>query len=288
MQYKHLKWCAIIMMGTSSIMMSKPLDGVKTTHGNLALPTSQQPGPLFSFGQNIVDEQDVLVYEYVNYINAQNRKITQSVTSLLYGLSEHASLFISIPVMTGSVYTKHVRGMQDIIVQGEYAWYTYSSEQREFMATLVANISFPTAKNNAILPLGLGSIGFFAGITASYTGATWYAFTSYGVGLPTKGEGITVSKQFLYQMGIGYNIDSQASDYIALLMLEMDGIYNEKDKMHLVHHRSGNSFFIIPSLWFSTERFTAQFGYAGLITPQDDSAGNKEHYRLLAYVGWKF
>ena len=49
--------------------------------GNLALPTSQQPSPLFCFGQNIVDKGDVQIFGDVDYLKGKNLKFSEFIPS---------------------------------------------------------------------------------------------------------------------------------------------------------------------------------------------------------------
>lgn len=40
--------------------------------GNFALPTSQQPGPFFSFGQSLIDKNQIQFYVSPNYLYYKN------------------------------------------------------------------------------------------------------------------------------------------------------------------------------------------------------------------------
>lgn len=64
--------------------------------GNLALPTSQQLTPLFSLGQNIVEQ--VLVTP--NRLQGQYKQYDEVDLELLYGVRDDLSCFINIPLIS--------------------------------------------------------------------------------------------------------------------------------------------------------------------------------------------
>src|SRR3990167_9156146 len=66
--------------------------------GNFALSTSQQPGPLLGFGQNIIDKGDFQFYFYSDYIKLRNKKTTDPMPGFLYGIRDDLSMFFNIPI----------------------------------------------------------------------------------------------------------------------------------------------------------------------------------------------
>src|SRR5260221_6694775 len=62
--------------------------------GNFALPGSQQPGPLFTLGQLLVDKHDLLGYAYFNTLKGENQRFTDAHLNLLYGMTDKCSVFI--------------------------------------------------------------------------------------------------------------------------------------------------------------------------------------------------
>ena len=60
--------------------------------GILALPTSQQPGPLFCFGQNSADQGDLQAFGIV----AKNKQSVDVVPTVLYGVSDSFSLLCAL------------------------------------------------------------------------------------------------------------------------------------------------------------------------------------------------
>ncbi|MFO2754928.1 hypothetical protein SCM16_12610 [Legionella pneumophila serogroup 1] len=58
--------------------------------GNFALPTSQQPGPFFSFGQSLIDKNQIQFYVSPNYLYYKNENYLTISPSMVYGLSNKA------------------------------------------------------------------------------------------------------------------------------------------------------------------------------------------------------
>src|SRR5258708_18488095 len=65
---------------------------------NFALPGSQQPGPLISFGQNIVDKGDMQLFAYIDQLKGSQQNYKQVIPALLCGITDRLSLFIELPV----------------------------------------------------------------------------------------------------------------------------------------------------------------------------------------------
>ena len=93
--------------------------------GNLALPSSQQPGPLFGFGQNVVDKGDFQFFADVMYLQgkAKCRKYNDFTPALLYAFNDHSSIFLAAPWTVQSTFDGEMNGIQNILVQFEFDLY---------------------------------------------------------------------------------------------------------------------------------------------------------------------
>src|SRR5207249_4460656 len=125
--------------------------------GNFALPSAQQPGPLFSFGQNIVDKYDIQGAWNPEFIKGKHQYIFANNLTFLYGITKASSLFLTIPVPALNKQNKlHSSGLGDITVQGEYAFFNQGTETDSAMASLVANIGLPIGSSKKNPPTGFG------------------------------------------------------------------------------------------------------------------------------------
>src|ERR1700733_11682693 len=66
--------------------------------GNLALPSSQQPSPIFCFGQNIIGKGKLQALAFTDSLLGKRRNFTEVTPSALYGISDALSVIVSIPI----------------------------------------------------------------------------------------------------------------------------------------------------------------------------------------------
>lgn len=251
----------------SQIFEPKPL-----TLGNFALPTALMPSPLFSLGQNIVDKGDVVGYLNPILLRGKNdKKFFYNEWYALVGLTNQLSVFILFPVPVINEEA-HVRttGFGDIIVQGEYAFYTKSDYHSVNQATAIATIYLPSGILEPVKSgfsqhapfTGLGSTAFFLGGTWSRTTYDWYSFVSGGGLITTTHHGNKIGNSALYQAGIGKNL-RYYDNKILVGMLEFDGITFKKDRLaNAIDPNSGGTIMYLgPSLYLATQNTIFQMGF---------------------------
>lgn len=257
--------------------------------GNLALPTSQQPGPLFCFGQNIIDKNDLQFFLSTDYVKGKATKFTEFTPALLYGINDKFSLFITLPIMHHlTVNNKKLSGLENITLQLEYGIFEKDKKYATHQATLVANILLPvnTHINNPLTNNGTPS--FFLGFTASHLAIKWYVYTSCGITFPLPRHHIKQKNQYLYQYGVGRNLGNLPG-WIFTGMIEFFGFYSPGNKItnNLTKNMRGNIFFIGPSLWISSKRLILQAGIS-FVAAQSLCKNNKYDYDASFNIGWKF
>ncbi|HSW75578.1 MAG TPA: hypothetical protein VLG50_00895 [Candidatus Saccharimonadales bacterium] len=284
-------WSSGLVFSVGGIFQEEKLEQLKI--GNLALPTSQQPGPLLGFGQNIVDKHDLQVFAYVDYLNGTLKSFTEVWPTLLYGIKDYLSLFIQLPIAAQSRQNNRItHGLQDLLVQFEYALYEKNKETATNQITVVANMTFPTSCIAKQLPSAYGgSPSFFFGLTASHMGQYWYPFAATGVIITTPHNHVKLGNQFLYEWGLSKNISYRADKWIFNWMLEMHGLYKQRTSVAgKINRNSGeNEILFGPSLWFSTQNFIIQGGIAGSVYYKlFGNQKNKDKYYSAIDIGYKF
>lgn len=234
--------------------------------GNFSLPYSQQPWPLVSFGQNILDQGVMqLAVDSIAYLGGSN-VYTIVDPYFIYGITDDFSLLLSMPISPQNIAnSSHSFGLNDVTMQFEYAFYNYEKKISAHTATIVGNLTFPSGSANKNPPTGFGSMSVFLGATYNYTGLYWFSFASSGAVLTTNWLGKReFGNQFLYQFGFGRSIPSPKKTIFAAV-LEFDGTYTSKNKIDgLQNPNSGsNIIYLTPSLSASTEHllFQAGIGY---------------------------
>ncbi|GMU19471.1 MAG: hypothetical protein AMXMBFR12_06630 [Candidatus Babeliales bacterium] len=251
----------------TTIFEPKPL-----SLGNFALSAALMPSPLFSVGQNIIDQGDVLTYlNPVTLRGKNNKKFFYNEIYTLVGITEFSSLFILFPVpVINQENGLRTSGLGDIIVQSEYAFYNKSDYHSANQATAIATIYLPSGILEPVRSgfsqhapfTGFGSPAFFVGGTWSRVTYDWYSFISGGELITTQHDGNKVGNSTLYQAGIGRNL-KYYDDKILMGMVEFNGISFEKDKLmgHIDHDSGGTTMYVGPSLYLSTPNTIFQMGF---------------------------
>ncbi len=260
--------------------------------GNFALPLSQQPGPLISFGQNIIDQKQTQLSLLAAGLSGTQRHAANIIPSVLYGITDDFSVSLNVPIAASYKDGKdRSSGFEDAFLQLEHAFYSNKTSTHVDQATIVGSITFPTGSSDKIPPTGFGSSAFFLGGTFSRMYTDWVVFTSHGVILPTSDNKIQWGNSFLYQAGLGRNILTIASEWTVAWMVEADGLYAEKDKIQNITNPNsgGNTVYITPSLWISSKkRLTIQVGFGVPVVQHLFGNQRKNNYLLAASFGWTF
>lgn len=284
-------FCAHVMFAR----MEKPkIEQIKS--GNFALLPSQQPGPLISFGQNMLDQHDLQFFCYSTDLIGDNSNLTSIIPEFLYGIRDNFSILFELPIASVFQVNDEVyQGLQDILVQLEYAVVDQVTYETTTQVTLVGNVTFPTGGKPSIHQQNFGSLSFhgvtfFAGTTISHMTTVWYPFVSVGAQITTTGQNTKLGNQILYQAGFGRNISSKPDKYIFNVLIEFDGTYKEKNQNNRIidQNSGGNQILLGPSCWFSTPHFTFQAGASWVVYQKLNGVQNKNSYCLAIDLGYKF
>ena len=269
--------------------------------GNFALPTPQQPGPFFSFGQNMVD-RNTLQISYSGYIDSPLSAGGKGQSgALIYGFTDATSLYFTYPVNSSNASTERLHGkityFEDPIVQLEHAFYTAGNSNYQDQATIVGFISLPAHDSTEFLSSKLKKThersisskpDFFLGTTFNRTTVDWLGFVSPGIFLATAVDHFKFGTQYLYQAGLGRNIISVSDRFILFALLEFEGQFTEKDTdfRHHLPNTGGNVISLDPSLWFSTKRLILQAGFSIPMVQQLNGNQTKINYSFLGQITW--
>lgn len=108
--------------------------------GNFSLPTSQDPGRLASFGQNVVDKGDVTLFLFVDGYYGKHGYLNDIYPVILWGIRDDLSLFLNFPISPGyKEFHNHSAGLEDFSAQLEWAFYNKSTACYTLQATFVGN-----------------------------------------------------------------------------------------------------------------------------------------------------
>jgi hypothetical protein len=261
--------------------------------GNFAVRGTTQPGPMFGFGQNIIDQYSGLAVAYPFVIFGKNKVFAELAPEIIYGLRDDLSILLAFPTALKVTYDgHHSSGSLDTVLQVEYAPYAQHKQTETNQISFVGSMFFPTGDECKNPPTGFGSPSFFLGVIGLHLATEWYAYTSYGVLLPTKSNNIKPGNHFLYQAGFGKNIAYKSEKWTLMWMLEMNGTYEQRTKTNgVIDNNSGDNTVILgPSLWFSTNRFVLEAGVAPVISQHffGNQTVLKSTVTFSLYTGFRF
>ncbi len=276
-----------LLLTCSAIYGQEP---IKEGEGNFALPISQQPTPLVSFGQKNVDAGQMQAYLFADYFQGRKKTTQEIAPSIIYGITSNLSVFINAPFATRLKDSPaHSKGIEDVLVEFEYAYFNKTTKTAVDQATIVAHMTFPTGSKNKNPPTGFGAPSYFIGGTFNHMTTSWFAFTSHGGVFTQARHGTKFGNQFLYQCGYGYNIPSP-KEWLYAVMAEVDGTYSVKDKIQGIRdpNSGGNTIFLTPSFWASSQRIILQLGVGVPIVQHLFGNQRKNHYSLVLNIGYTF
>ncbi len=256
--------------------------------GNLALPNSQQPGPLVGLGENIIDEGQSQVFLFFDDFLGRKKFFIDVVPGYLYGITDDFSVFFNLPYAPkygdGPFYAA---GFEDFFAQFEYAYYT--DEQLCYLdqGTVLLSFFIPSGSIKKIPATGFGPLVFF-GTTFSRTAVDWFGFTSYGAIITKSCCGTRVGNNYFYEGGFGRNIWYITDEAILSWMVEINGLYTERnrDQYRLNPDSGGNVIYVNPSLWYSTKDLIVQVGGGYAVIQNLNGRQNKEGFFLAFNLGW--
>ena len=279
--------------------------------GNLA--GSRFPATLFGFGQNIIHQNKSILYANMLQQKATQEEVVAFYPSFLYGITNYLSLYVSIPTVPKFELNEvTVHGLGNISAQLEYAWYSLQTADAQIQATIVANLTFPTANiSSASFSIRdsihlYNSSSIFLGGTTSYLSDAWYLYASAGYVFNTTSSSSTTTTTVdmtttcstqkahngdiaYYQWGIGHSL-GMIGPIQAMFDLEFNGIYSKKDKKNSVPQESsgGNIIFCGPTLCLIDDQWQLQVGIQLPILQKVNGTQSTQRYRTMMIGSVKF
>jgi hypothetical protein len=256
--------------------------------GNFSVSSSQQPGPLVSFGENILKKNETRLFLFADDYVGVNEHQIDVIPSVMHGITDNFTLGLNVPYAASyQLGSQKSTGFEDASVQLEYAFYNKSTTRYVDQATVVINAAAPTGSIYKSPPTGSGSPSLFLGATYNRTYVDWFVFGSPGATFTTAKNGTKFGNSYLYQLGFGRNIAS-AKGWVFAWMNEFDGTYSQKNRVFgLINPNSGgNIIYMTPSLWISTESFVFQLGAGFPVTQHLFGNQPRETGLFVANAGW--
>lgn len=287
MKYIQIGFVVIGIIWGNVILPRVIGDSTPAKVGNLALTASQQPGPLISFGQTIVDKGEVLIFCNPFITRGQNQKIDDAVLYISTTPIEYFAVTLNFPIrIKSTIDGVRTEGLGDISVDLEHAYFFKSTSRTTTTCSIFGNVSFPTGVTN----FTFGSPTYFMGLIFSHLTPEWFTFASTGARVTTSCHRTQYGNEFLYQGGVGHNINLPTKKWIFLWLVELDGIAAQYDTIKGVEDKNsgGNVIYVTPSLWLSNSFTDMQFGISIPCVQHLRGNQNKISYVLSWIFGFTF
>lgn len=277
----------VVSSGMFSCEQKIPVEQVK--RGNFLLPSSQQPSVLFSLGQNIVDKGDILGFSFLNALYAPPSYGISLNYAALYGITDRCSILVGVPILFLKTDKGKRKGFSDFFAIAEYAFYQKIQPEYTHQATILGGITTPNGSTVKQPTLGGGGPSYLVGLTVSSYSPEWLYFVSMGGTMCTKGRGVRLGSNFLYEGGFGKNIGTRPG-WIFAFLVEFNGIYTKTRIVdNAVDQNSGsNLFFITPSFWISSKNVIIQAGVSFVPMQHFFGCQDKVEVGGLFSIAWKF
>ena len=254
--------------------------------GLFSLPSSQQPGPLISFGQTLVDKNNLQWLTIPTYLQETNHNSEFMVIStFVYGLTDSIALSLNVPYyVLNKIDLNHSSGVSDVGLNAEFGFFSASNSSYTTQATVLSTITLPSGSFDADPSLGLGALSYFIGTTFNRDYLNWWWFVSPGVTWISPHHDMHDGTVYFFQGGIGQHISSSANHYIFSGLLEFDGAYEGKAKIAGIDdpESGGYNILITPSLNYSAKNWQIQGGVSFPLLQQWN--GDQPNINYLATV----
>jgi hypothetical protein len=298
-----LKFFLIILLIVSTSIFASESEYKTNTPppiGNFSLPQSQQPGPFYSFGQNVIGKGDFQLFVNPLFNKFNHESSTIVTPSLLYGITNKDSVLLTVPVVSNNnQYQLNSRGVMNTNIQFEHEFYSFENTKHIDMSSIFFGVFTPTGSSSKYPNIGSDHPEFFLGTTYNETYLRWLWFASGGIIISPNYQSMNEDHQTIdgktgnfitASLGGGYNFYSISDGMDLFGLLEITGNYLESDKnAGVVDSNSGGTiFYATPSLWFSTKRLIFQLGVSLPIDQHWNGFQNHFNYSLLANVGYTF
>lgn len=256
--------------------------------GNFAVPEEQQPGSLIAFGENIVNKDTKKFLIFADDFGGVNQHFIDFYPSFIYGITDNLSILVTTPIAIDyQSNSSRSRGLEDSVIQLEYAFYNKSTRCYVDQASVVTNVTLPTGSVQKDPYTGFGAPSYFLGAQFERIYADWYGFTSDGALFPSSKNGTRIGNIYYYQFGIGRNI-MNVCGWVLAGVTELDGYFYERNRIsgEIDPDSGGNVIYFMPSFWASNKDFIWQFGTGWAV--QQHLFGDQSRNTFLAAASFRW
>ncbi len=245
---------------------------------------TRQVGPLFCYGQNILDKGKIRLRERPFYIKNKAHSFTYLSNQAFYALSDDWVIWMDLPI---KLHNKNFADTDRLIatrVETEYAYHHKVTSGKRVLATALGNCIIPTTSTDDDSNLdpynGTGSISFYLATTASVLTHDWYAYGSAGVQLNIPYHRNRFGELFRFEWIIGHSLPT--SSWNSYLMLEFSSARLQKNRICGIKdtNSGGNIIYVGPAFIARSDHFYVWAGMQGAMLSRLN--GNQQQATLRA------
>lgn len=218
-------------MNSCDVKMFAVEENEQSTSEELTLPTF---GPLWAIGHRNIRKNQVLVANRFVDTQWEDKSFDVSIMSLRYGITDKLTTFGYVPVVYNNTNgTRSDSGLGNFSINAEYLFFKKRIKDACSKATILGEITFPTAANVTIgYPLlDTQSYRFLLGTTGDYTTMNSYFYYSLGFVFFTKHEDLRPGSELLYEGGFAPSL-YHSDDHDVMLFADFNGRYVGSDTVH--------------------------------------------------------
>jgi len=224
------------------------------------------PGPLFSFGQNIMREKSFMIDSYFEVQEGLEYVYSEWDPMLMYGVTEKTTLTVIFPIISERINRLSSTGAGNITLNFEHALYNHFEKDSNHQWTILASLLLPTAKKTHLAAINVNlaqpSTSFFIGTTAHHISAQWYVYAAVGALFGFPSNNTKYGTAILYDFGLSFPLRDRENSYLSIIF-EANGRFRSSDVVDgIIDGLSGNNrIWIGPVFHWVYSEWTLQCGF---------------------------
>lgn len=273
----------IIMLGAECCYGE---DCSKNSSGNIQFPAY---APLWAIGHRNIRKNQVLVANRFVDTHEENASFDVSIMSVRYGFTDQLTTFAYLPVIYNNREGNRAdSGLGNLFINTEYKFFEKVVGESRSRATLLGEVSFPTATTvpNRLPLLGTKSYRFLIGTTGDYGTMSAYFYYSLGMAFYTEHQNRRPGNELIYEWGFT-PVFYHNEDHDLFLFIDWNGLYASADRLRgdPIASTGGNILFMGTALEY---RYKNLLAYISFQAPITQSFKDVTHFRTSFYVNVVF
>jgi len=228
----------------------------------------RQIGPLFCFGQNILDKGSIRLREVPYYFKNSEHTLSYTSTQAFYALSNNWIIWMGFPTKLKNKGFNTTGRLIATRIESEYAYHHIVTSEKRILVSILGNCIIPTkfTTNNSPIPYNdTGGLSCYLATTAGHLTPAWYIYGSTGVQINPSYHAKKFGNLYRYEWIIGKGIPT--GSWNTYIMCEFSGIHLQKSRCFDVHdpNSGGNIIYVGSSIISRSDHFYIWAGMQGAV-----------------------